>query len=140
VRSTPLRRLGRNGNPRVTTPDVHDPPKSCIPHAWQKGLGELKGWLDIHFHNGRQAGERGGLKLLVFRTANVVDNAEDVATLRKSRSEFVRPFWITEIGSHELTRKIRRRVSRHAEEFLVGRGQRSRRGPADSVRWVANDD
>jgi hypothetical protein len=43
------------------------------------------------------------------------------------------PFWITEIGSHELTRKIRRRVSRHAEEFLVGRGQHSRRGPADSV-------
>jgi hypothetical protein len=83
-------------------------------------LGELKCWLDIHFHNGRQAGERGGLKLLVFRTANVVDNAEDVATLRKSRSEFVRPFWITEIGSHELTRKIRRRVSRHADEFLVG--------------------
>ena len=83
------------------------PPKSYIPHAWQKGLGELKCWLDIHFHNGREAGERGGLKLLVFRTANVVDNAEDVATLRKSRSEFVRPFWITEIGSHELTRKIR---------------------------------
>jgi len=78
-------------------------------------LDELECWPDFHFHNGRRAGERGGLKLLVFRTANV-DNAEDVAMLRKSRSEFGRPFWITEIGSHELTRKIRRRVSRHADD------------------------
>jgi hypothetical protein len=39
-----------------------------------------------------------------------------------------------------LTRKIHRRVSRHADDFLVDRGQHSRRGPADSVRCVANDD
>ena len=32
----------------------------------EKGLAELKCWLDIHFHNGREAGERGGLKLLGF--------------------------------------------------------------------------
>jgi hypothetical protein len=44
------------------------------------------------------------------------------------RERVVGPFWITEIGGHELTGKIRWRVSGDTDDLPAGRGQRFDRG------------
>jgi hypothetical protein len=57
---------------------------------------------------------------LRFANSNVVDDAKNVATLCKSGSELCGALRITEVGRHELTRKIRRCVSRDADDFPAG--------------------
>jgi integrase/recombinase XerD len=59
--------------------------------------------------------------LAVLYGCDVVDDAKNVATLCKS-GKLCGALRITEVGSHELTRKLRRCVSRDADDFPAGRG------------------
>ena len=77
---------------------------------------------DIQVHDVEKVGEIDALKSLEFRNSNVVDDAKNVATLCKSGSELCGALRLTEVGRHELTRKIRRCVSRDADDFPAGRG------------------
>ena len=80
-------------------------------------MGELERRADIQVHDVGKVGEIDAFKSLVFCNPNVVNDAKDVATLRKSGSEFGSVFWITEVGTHELTPETRRCVSRDADDF-----------------------